>query len=309
MTTSDSVSGSAPRAMTSNDRNGMRVYTHPVTGEEFFSVTSILKAISKPKLEKWKIRMVSEFAADQREMLAGKERDAALELIRSSQFTSSGVAAATGEAVHSRLELLFRQLQDADGDRVSEWQDENPAPPELAHVDQCFRELLDEFEIKPLFMENTLVNRSVGYAGSADLIAEIRPRTDRGGLRMNDTAHRPPFKRAVIDAKSGKSIHGDVALQLVGYAKAEAILMPDGTEIDMPPIHQTFALHVRPRSWKLVPARYDVEVWNVFRAAARMSQWLSTEERKAIGPALNQGAISRMRGYDSTLRQSVRDAA
>lgn len=74
-------------------------------------------------------------------------------------------------------------------------------------------------------------------------------------------------------------------------------------------VDETYALHVRPRSWKLVPARYDVEVWNVFRAAARMSQWLSTEERRAIGAPLNQGAISRMRGYDSTIRQSVRDAA
>lgn len=278
------------RAMTEQRSTG-RFYIHPVTGEEFRSVTTILGAANKPPLNKWKIKTVAEFAADNRESLAGMDRDAALDLIRSSQYTSSGVAAATGEAVHSRLEDLFRRLQEFEvygGDQLVRWIAENPPAPELAHVDTCFVELMTEFEIQPLYMENTLLNRTVGYAGSADLIAMIRARGTGA-----------PFKRAVIDAKSGKSIYGSVSLQLVGYAKAEAILLPDGTETPMPPIHETYALHVRPKSWALRPMRYDAGVWQHFRELVGVDQWVNFEERQAVGDALNAGAIARKRSYNS----------
>lgn len=285
------------RAMTSTDSFGGRVYTHPITGEEFRSVTTILSAAAKPALDKWKTKTIAEFAADNRENLASMERDAAFDLVRSSQFTSSGVAAATGEAVHSRLETLFNVMLNARDDVIADrsmtseyvtkrWMTINPPAPELAHVDICFLELLDEFDIVPLYMENTLVNRSIGYAGSADLIAMIRPRT--GGQ----------WKRAVIDAKSGKSIYGSVALQLVAYAKAEHILLPDGTEQPMPAIHETYALHVRPKSWALRPMRYDLRTWQAFQSLVDIDRWLHRDERAAVGDAINAGAISRRRSYN-----------
>lgn len=286
------------RAMTSTDQFGGRIYSHPVTGEEFRSVTTILSAAAKPALDKWKTKTISRFAAEHREQLATMDEDAAYDLVRSSQYTSSGVAAATGEQVHARLELLFGVLRD-EGDReVFEWVADNPPPVELDHVDKCFAELLSEFEIRPLFMENTLVNRSVGYAGSADLIAMIR--------RRNAGA---PWKRAVIDAKSGKSIYGSVALQLVAYAKAEAILLPDGTEQPMPAIHETYALHVRPRSWALRPMRYDVGVWQAFQSLVVVDQWVNRDERGAVGDAINQGAISRRRSYNAGYSHGVGEAA
>lgn len=292
------------RAMTSTDSFGGRVYTHPITGEEFRSVTTILSAAAKPALDKWKTKTISRFAAEHREQLATMDEDAAYDLVRSSQYTSSGVAAATGEQVHARLETLFQVLKDAQGDNVladfgadafvREWVEDHPVVPELVHVDRCFVELLDEFEVRPLFMENTLVNRSVGYAGSADLIAEIRPR----GVDA-------PWRRAVIDAKSGKSIYGSVALQLVAYAKAEAILLPDGTEQPMPAIHETYALHCRPRSWSLRPMRYDRHVWEAFQALKVVDEWVNRDERRAVGDPINSGAISRMRSYN----KGYKDAA
>lgn len=291
MSTPNDMPQKQVRAMTVS-RGGARYYVHPITGEEFRSVTTILSAAAKPALDKWKTKTIAEFAADNRENLATMERDAAFDLVRSSQFTSSsGVAAATGEAVHSRLETLFEALRD-DPIGVGGWMRDNQPAPELAHVDTCFRELLDEFDIRPLYMENTLVNRSVGYAGSADLIAEIRSRA--GG----------EWKRAVIDAKSGKSIYGSVALQLVAYAKAEGILLPDGTEQPMPAIHETYALHVRPKSWALRPMRYDVQVWDTFKSLVTVDQWLLVE-RNAVGDAVNQGAIARRRSYNAGFRQDA----
>lgn len=314
VSTTDEVT--SRRAMTSETRDGHRVYLHPATGEEFRSVTTILGAAAKPALDKWKTKTIATFAAENRETLATMEESAAFELVRSSQFTASGASAATGEAVHSRLELLFRWLQECQsdldpGDPASdaegitrEWMSVNPPAPELAHVDTCFGELLDEYQIVPQWMEATLFNREVGYAGSADLIAMIRPRAfnpDSGG--------RYPWKRAVIDAKSGKSIYGSVALQLVAYAKAEAILFSDGTEIPMKPIHETYALHVRPRSWALRPMRYDAVVWERFKSLHSVYQWLTFEERDAVGDAINAGAIARKRSYNARYSEGVRDAA
>lgn len=303
MSTPNDMPQKQVRAMTVS-RGGARYYVHPITGEEFRSVTTILGAAAKPALDKWKTKTIAEFAADNRENLATMERDAAFDLVRSSQFTSSGVAAATGEAVHSRLELLFEAQRDLGYTmEFNQWRDDNPPTPELAHVDTCFDELRSEFEIRPLYMENTLINRSVGYAGSADLIAEIRRRRAPDGTALL-VSERPPWKRAVIDAKSGKSIYGSVALQLVAYAKAEGILLPDGTEQPMPAIHETYALHVRPKSWALRPMRYDVQVWDTFKSLVTVDQWLLVE-RNAVGDAVNQGAIARRRSYNAGFRQDA----
>lgn len=266
-----------PRAMTNDaerktdNDDGPRVYTHPVTDEQWRSVTTILKAQNKPQLNKWKVNTVSSFAADNRESLAQMERDAAYDLIRSSQYTASSDSANMGNRVHGLLENL------ALGNSVI-------IPPELQHVATMWRELNEEFEIRTLHAEATLINRTVGYAGSGDLIVMIRPRGSLSG-----------WKRAVIDAKSGKGIYGSVALQLVAYAKAEFILSPDGSEEPMPPIHETYALHIRPRSWALKPMMYTREVWETFQALVKLDHWEAYLERDAVGAPVNAGAIARMR--------------
>lgn len=260
--------------MTRNDDYGDRVYTHPATGEEFRSVTTILKAASKPALERWKLTTISKWAAANIETLAAvDDQDQRADLIRSSQYASSKESADIGNRAHKVIE--HRALGITDSQEVLD--------PSAGYVNKMWDELTTEFEIEVLHAEATLINRAVGYAGSGDLIVRIRP---QGATK---------WKRAVIDAKSGKSIYGSVALQLVGYAKAEAILHSDGSEEPMPVIHETYALHVRPRSWALIPMRYDVTVWEAFKALVTADEWINRLERGAVGRAINQGAIARMR--------------
>lgn len=285
-TPSDMPQNKPVRAMTSTDSFGGRVYTHPITGEEFRSVTTILNAASKVALEKWKLKTVATFAAQNRQQLASMDEDAAFDLVRSSQFASSGVAAATGEAVHSRFEKLCYVLRDEGESQVAEWIVANPAEENLRHVDSMFLEFLDEFDLRPIHMEPTILNREFGYAGSADLVAEFRPKS--GGK----------WQRVVADVKSGKSLYGSTSTQCCAYAKGEVILQPDGTETPMPAIHATLGIHIRPRSWAVKPLRYDVGVWNVFKSLVVVDRWINFEERQAVGDPLNSGAIARMRSYN-----------
>ncbi|RTL65871.1 MAG: hypothetical protein EKK42_20205 [Pseudonocardiaceae bacterium] len=259
------------RAMTSNDSWGGRTYTHPITGEEFRSVTTILGAQNKPQLNNWKVKTVANYAADNLELLSKMDRDEAADLIRSSQYTSSREAADIGSEVHAIIENL------ALGNSVI-------VPRGGQYVVKMWEELNQEFEIQVLHTEATMINRTVGYAGSADLMVMIRKRGSGA-----------PFKRAIVDAKSGKSIYDSVSLQLVAYAKSENILLPSGDELPMPPIQETYALHVRPRSWALIPMRYDVAAWATFQSLVVVDRWINKESRTAVGRAINAGAIARMR--------------
>lgn len=265
------------RAMTSNDSWGGRVYTHPITGEEFRSVTTILGAANKPQLNNWIIKQISTYAVENLELLSKMDPTQAIELVKASRYATSKEAADIGTAAHDIIENL------AVGNSVI-------VPPEGAYVSKMWTELNEEFEIQTLYAEATLINRTVGYAGSADLMVLIR----RRGVDPR-TGQEYPWKRAIVDAKSGKSIYDSVALQLVAYAKSEQILLPSGEEISMPPIQETYALHVRPRSWALIPMRYDRQTWEAFQGHVVVDRWISRESRTAVGRAINAGAIARMR--------------
>ncbi|WP_226351340.1 MULTISPECIES: hypothetical protein [unclassified Pseudonocardia] len=257
--------------MTVTDSDGLRIYVHPTTGERFRSVTSVLAAAAKPALERWKTRTIAQYAADNRSMLATKSAVDAFELIRSSQYTTTGGAAATGTMVHTRVESLLR------GDPV-------PDDPSLSYVDRAYQELTDEFDVEPLLIESTLVNRTVGYAGSADLVARIRPRATRAR----------EWSTAVIDLKTGKSVYGSMALQLTAYADAEHVLTVDGAEREMPRVDACYVWHLRPRSWSLRPMRYDAHTRRSFTALVDVDRWLRTE-RDAVGAPVNAAAIARQR--------------
>jgi len=279
------------RALTRNDNQGRRIYTHPVTGEEFFSVTSILGAADKPALNKWKQRNIVDFALDNLDALSGMDRDAGHELLRSAAW-GFGSAASLGTEVHERFEDLMNELKSrclVDGAvsaaaQMPEWIFGHPAEPHIRFADTAFLELLDEFLIEPLEVEATVINREVGYCGSADLMACIKPR-DRGD-----------WITAVFDVKSGKNLYGSTALQCMAYARGEKILRSNGDEDPPLKFSAAFGLHVRPKSWALKPLRHDEVVWEAFKAHATLTDWQELE-RRAVGAPLNHAAIERQKSY------------
>jgi hypothetical protein len=135
-----------------------------------------------------------------------------------------------------------------------------------------FMEQFAEFltERAPVFAENecTVWNRTEGYAGTLDFIAAINGHPTLG------------------DTKTGKRVYPEVALQLSALARAEFILREDGTEEPMPPVTHLAALHLRPRSWALVPVSFHAASWDAFRAAVQLTSWLRDTAPTVLGARL-----------------------
>lgn len=230
-------------------RGGSRLYTWPVTGEKFFSVTTILSAIAKPALVNWAAKEVATFAVENTESwlaLANTgQREAAIDLLKRSPYRTKTKAADLGSAVHKAVEAhtLGQPV-------VVDWPED--VAPFMAQFEGFYRESSPEF----LLSEATVYNRSQAYAGTLDMIVRL-----------------PDGQVWIIDVKTGKGIYPEVALQLAAYAKAEFIGMPDGSEAPMPKIDRAGALHLRPEGWELVEARIDDAIYNSFLYCREMFRW------------------------------------
>lgn len=233
-----------------------RVYTHPVTGEQVPSVTTIIGVLDKPALVPWAAKMAAEYADKQWTLLSELSSVERIELIKGAHKRRSGSAADLGTAVH---------------DAVDAWCTDRPMPKWADGVAEFMDQFVKFLEARqPAFLKNevTVWNRTVGYAGTFDWLAAINNRVTLG------------------DTKTGKGVYGEVALQLTALARAEFILHPDGTEEPMPAIDLTGVLHLRPRSWALIPVQCCDNTWEAFKAAACLKRWTTDTKPHVLGARL-----------------------
>lgn len=237
-----------------------RMYRHPVTGEVVPSVTTIITGgVPKPELAEWRLRFAAKKTVAEWEELSTwplEDRSKAIE--RYPQFHTDQ-ASALGDWVHAAAE---QYAKGHDWTAPNEtYHCENVAP----HMKQ-FGLFLDAYQPAFSHAEVTVWNRSVGYAGTLDWIAVIN-----GLVTLGDT-------------KTGKSVWPDVALQLSALRHAEFIVAPDGTELPMPGIDQSAVLHLRPRSWSLVPVEDGDINWGCFQAALEVFGWRTRHAYKVLEP-------------------------
>jgi hypothetical protein len=223
--------------------DGTRVYRHPVTGEEVPSVTTVIKSgFPKPALTTWAARKAAEYAVTHWAELAEMNVTDRLDLIRTAHERIAGDASAIGDAVHETIEA---------------W-----AKGEAREITKGTDSYLTQFSdfmlvMQPRFIENevTLWSRKYNYAGTADWIAEIG-----GHIYLGDN-------------KTGKRVYGEAGLQLAALAGCDFILREDGTEEEFPALEFVAALHIRPRSWKLLRASHQPECFEAFVAARKTLDW------------------------------------
>lgn len=233
-----------------------RVYTHPLTGETVPSVTTVIGVLNKPALVPWAAKMAAEYADKQWAVLSELSSVERIDLIKRAHSRRSGSAADLGTAVH---------------DAVDAWCTDRPMPSWAEGVAPFMDQFVDFLEQrKPTFLRNeiTVWNRTEGYAGTFDWIADINGKTTLG------------------DTKTGSGVYGEVALQLTALARAEFILHPDGTEEPLPAIDLMGVLHLRPKSWALVPVECSDASWDAFRAAITLRRWKLETEPNVLGPRL-----------------------
>jgi hypothetical protein len=231
---------SPPLAVTQPD--GSRRYRHPLTGEVEPSVTTILKIIAKPNVDRWISRKTAEFTALHLDELDGLSTAEKAERIRASHEEISGAARDLGTAIH---------------ETIDSWQKgEAAADPEGAgpYLNRFIDWVLD---VQPSFIENecTLWSRTHGYAGTADAIAEINN------------------KVYLLDFKTGKGVYAEAALQVSALAGADFIITPEGEEKEIPALDLLAAVHIRPRSCRLIPVSGQEENMKAFLAARQILRW------------------------------------
>lgn len=267
-----------------------RIYT--INGQALWSVTTIIgNGLPKPAIAGWMAKSIAEYAvANHRqigEMLGAvrlQKRDdgthvvsdpdavqATVDWLKGAPHRESERKMSLGSAVHAEAEAYVLGTP-------------RPEPPLLvSRYVESFRHFLEDFAPVYEMTEATVYNLREGYAGTLDAIVSI------GGRRL------------LVDYKTGKAIYPDVALQLASYARAESVLLDDGTSVGMLPVDGAFALHLREydpevegdRGYSVIPVSIEDEPWNAFRYCREVMRWMEETSKGVLSqPITNPDALA-----------------
>jgi hypothetical protein len=235
-------------------------------------VTTITDVLDKPALVKWKREQVALAALAHVDRLAedkaaGNE-DAAVAFLMNARDEGRN-SRERGSRIHEAIEgVLLRQSPQID-------------PRDVAAVEGA-RAWLNAKRPKPLEVESFLINATLGYGGTCDLIAELD-----GEIWLLD------WKSSKSVAWPSGQVYNEYRLQLSAYAHAEFVgVIGDAQEYEVPAIQRLGIVHVTDGGTRLYPAdvtadgsRMSAEQlnddWIAFRACLRLHQWQSPRSRSA----------------------------
>lgn len=255
-------------------RNGK--YVDPVTGDVLDRWSDCAEKKAKPPLEWWKINQIVDYAVNQRSAWEQLDERAAKDLLKREPLRQARSAATIGTDAHSVIEELAAG-REVERTEANGW------------VLDAWRSFVDEFAVTVLESEAVAWNPDDGYAGRMDLmVLASLPRATRETFGVPDPA------RLIVDVKSSRSgIFAETAMQCCAYAMSPTLLREDGTREDMPEIHGTAALWVRPAGWALHPLAFDAEVYRAVKALAALQRFDSSVSPSAVATAINQTPIRR----------------
>lgn len=231
------------------------------------SITNIIGMMNKDFLPRYYAKLVAEYAVDNLESLQFARdrfgRDMAVGTAKA-VVNQPHPNAAIGDEVHDAIDRWVKG--EAPKDLVNQFS--------TSTADNMFRQFLhfmhvkqDEIEI--VRSEYTVWSYRHGYAGTGDLLWY-----DRGRL-------------CIVDTKTGANVHPEVAMQTVAISKADVILEPDGSELEIGDMFadvDLYVLHVRPRSVKLHKLFETEEAWKTFLACRQIFDWHVQESLSVIEP-------------------------
>lgn len=215
-------------------------------GQKVPSVTTILNAYPK-QLTKWAAETVAGYAVDHWDELSDRSVSARLRELQDSVWVSRDAAALRGTEIHALGEQLV-----AGHDVV---------PAEHRGPVEAYARFLDAWQIQPVVVERPILNRTFGYAGRPDLLAEVG-------------AHAGELD--LFDIKTGKGVYDSHVLQAVAYANAEVYLDDNDEERPWPRdrIARCAVVHVLPDSVEVVPLHADARALRTFRHIAEVAKYM-----------------------------------
>ena len=300
-------------------------YIQPKTGEMWPAVTSIISAVvAKPALQRWAANCAAHeslnmlpllVAASRRPVCGAKTADQrcgvcsdclAIQIADASEVVRD-LAADRGSAVHKIAEQMSLGLPVDNDD------------PTLNNLVYQLLKFWDDFGISLQtdveMAEASVINRKAGYAGTLDLIVNIKaghtirrfagyePEPKPGRKTCDEIYVDEPMRPGLwlIDYKTSftqKDIYPEMGLQLAALANAETVLLDDGDETPMPKRIVGWAickLYDLPGKGKKPPemgylladmpmAGTKREAFNTFRHCLAEANWLNSHHLAARQP-------------------------
>jgi hypothetical protein len=219
-------------------------------------VTTILSdGIPKGGLMSWAAEQAAQYAITNWKELSGLKL---LERAKRIQFAwkeERDAAAGRGTQIHKLAEQLIH------GEKVD-------IPEGLeGHVEACVA-FLNQYQPEPVLTEAAIVNRTVGYAGTLDLVADM-------------LGHR-----YLLDWKTGKNVYAETALQLAAYARGEHYLDAAKNELPLADIgiQRAAVVHLRADGFDVYPMTITEPVFTLFRHVAYVARWVKWDKDTRLAP-------------------------
>lgn len=224
-------------------------------------VTTVADVLDKPALTRWHREQVALAAIAHAERLAADRaagnEEAAIAFLLATRNEGTN-SRERGTRVHAAIEDILRR-----GKPVIDPRD-TPAV-------EGARAWLNEHGVRPLEVEAFLLNETLGFGGTCDLVAEID-----GETWLLD------WKTSKSVAWPGGAVYDEIRLQLAAYSHAEFIARPgDPERHPLPPITRHGVLHVTDAGTRLYPAEVTEADWTAFRACLWLHGWRSARGRAA----------------------------
>jgi hypothetical protein len=214
-------------------------------------VTTVTGVLDKPQLTSWQLKQVALSALENAERLVDDRDNGRGEAAVAYLLAGNTSARDRGSRIHQAIEHVLRRATNV------------PVDPRDQPAVEGARTWLNEAKVRPLEVEAFLINETLGYGGTLDLVATIDGET------------------WLLDWKTGKSVawpsgevYEDHRLQLAAYAHAEFLAKPgDPTRYAMPEVSRYGIVHVTDGGTRLYEAHVTEDDWIAFRACLRLWQW------------------------------------
>lgn len=244
-------------------------------------VTSIIDKKDKPFLPPWYARMTAELAIDSLnhiQAMAGRDRAGAVQYLSGAARRYTKIRADVGSAAHDLFERMMR------GEPLG------PVGPDLEPYRANFAEFLAAVNPELLYAEDVAWSDAHDYAGRLDSILRVWFDPETGEFTPDRSGR--PFD-AIVDWKTSKSAHPEVALQLSGYRHADWLIHADGTREPMPAVDGGYVLHITDQAWSFIPVPCDRRIFMYFLALRSVFEWDAEVAPTvlAAGPSASGGQL------------------
>ena len=276
-------------AVRTTNEDDTRTYPYPPTGQELWSVTTVIGATnSKPWIKKWYGSSAMAWAVDHLSLLArtlkAKDRKTAIDLGKDEAERIRKVKADAGTYVHDVLEALILWAASPAWAAAAVnipllpehlegvLYDDEPIEDVVDGMVTGFMQAVSDFGPQILATEMPVYNLAVGVAGTLDTIWLLTGYAIRDGRIV---ASPGSVLVVCIDAKTGKNAESTWKEQLAAYRRMTECRPAAGEMRPMPETHCGAVLHLRPEYpdgylLMIVADEDDEAAWDRFRAAAKI---------------------------------------